>query len=283
MTVTTTPDDWKKKASSYKSMTGGLNVKPITVMLECLNSRFPLASATGILDDGCGPGPIMTRIIDEFGKHLPAECTLACSDFAPAMVDQVQEAKRRFVADEPGSVWGRVRTEVLDCMDLATVGDGEMSHVAAGWSFFNANNPQKALSESLRVLQPGGVLAASSWAETDWLKILRTITKIDPARSPPAIPEDWANAGNLVAQLEIAGFRDVDVYEVPVDIPFRSYASFVDVMMTRVTQMMTASQDLDERQKTLLRELMTEEMKGLCPTEPGVLKAVSLVAVGVKS
>jgi hypothetical protein len=46
--------------------------------------------------------------------------------------------------------------------------------------------------------------------------------------------------------------------------------------------MMTASQDLDERQKTLLRGLMMGEMRGLCPTEPGILKAVSLVAVGVK-
>ncbi|KAI2905916.1 hypothetical protein CBS63078_1112 [Aspergillus niger] len=282
MTVTTTPDDWKKKASSYKSMTGGLNVKPITVMLECLNSRFPLASASGILDDGCGPGPIMTRIIEEFGDHLPAECTLICSDFAPAMVDQVQEAKARFVADQPESVWGRVRTEVLDCMNLATVGDGEMSHVAAGWSFFNASNPQKALSESLRVLHPGGVLAASSWAETDWLKILRTITRIDPARSPPSIPAEWAHAGKLAAQLEIAGFRDVEVHEVAVDIPFRSYASFVDVMMTRVTQMITASQNLDEEQKASLRVLMMDEMRELCPTEPGTLKAVSLVAVGVK-
>jgi hypothetical protein len=53
-------------------------------------------------------------------------------------------------------------------------------------------------------------------------------------------------------------------------------------MMTRVTQMMTAGHDLDERQKTLLRGLMIEEMRGLCPTEPGVLKAVSLVAVGLK-
>ncbi|GIC90509.1 uncharacterized protein Aud_006943 [Aspergillus udagawae] len=106
-------------------------------------------------------------------------------------------------------------------------------------------HPPKSALESLRVLQPGGVLAASSWAETDWLKILRTITKIDPARSPPSIPEDWAKAGNVAAQLEIAGYCDVEVHEVPVDIPFRSYASFVDVMMTRVTQMMTASQVLD--------------------------------------
>jgi SAM-dependent methyltransferase len=86
-------------------------------------------------------------------------------------------------------------------------------------SSFNASTPQKAISESLRVLQPGGVLAASFRTETNWLKILRTITKIDPARSPPSISEDWAKAGNLATQLEIAGFRDVEVHEVPVDIP----------------------------------------------------------------
>ena len=143
------------------------------------------------------------------------------------------------------------------------------------------------------MLQPGGVLAASSWAETDWLKILKTITKIDPARSPPSIPDDWAKAPNLKEQLKTAGYRDVEVYEVPVDIPFRSYESFVDipfrsyesfveVMMTRVTQMMNASQDLSEEQKAELKILMTDEIRSLCPTEPGVLKAVSLVAVGVK-
>lgn len=149
-------------------------------------------------------------------------------------------------------------------------------------SFFNAKSPLKALTEARRVLQPGGVLAASSWAETDWLKILRTITKIDPARSPPSIPDDWAKAPNLKVQLKTAGYRDVEVYEVPVDIPFRSYESFIAVMMTRVTQMMNASQDLSEEQMAKLKILMTEEMRSLCPTEPGVLKAVSLLAVGVK-
>jgi hypothetical protein len=114
-------------------MTGGLNVKPITVMLECLNSRFPLATGTGILDDGCGPGPIMSRIIDEFGSSLPESCTLTCSDFAPAMVEQVEEAKDRKISDDADSLWNRVGTEVLDSMDLHSIDDDSLSHVAAGW------------------------------------------------------------------------------------------------------------------------------------------------------
>lgn len=108
-------------------------MKPISVMLEGLNSRYPLVTATGILDDGCGPGPIMTRILSEFGSHIPSDCKLICSDFAPAMVEQVQEAKMRLVLEDPESIWDRVETDVLDCMSLASVGDGQMSHVAAGW------------------------------------------------------------------------------------------------------------------------------------------------------
>lgn len=132
------------------------------------------------------------------------------------------------------------------------------------------------------MLQPGGVLAASSWAETDWLKIVKAISKIDPSHNPPAIPDEWANATNLKAHLEDAAYRDVEVHEVPVDIPFRTYDSFVEVMLTRVTQMMAASRDLPEEKKAVLRGLMKEEMQNLCPTEPGVLKGLSLVAVGVK-
>jgi hypothetical protein len=52
--------------------------------------------------------------------------------------------------------------------------------------------------------------------------------------------------------------------------------------MTRVTQRMTASQDLDERQKTLLRGLMMEEMRGLCPTEPGFSRPFRWLLLGVK-
>lgn len=126
------------------------------------------------------------------------------------------------------------------------------------------------------------MLAASSWADTDWLKILRVVEKVEPSHSAPSIPEEWATADNLALQLEIAGYRDVEVHEVPVDIPFRSYESFVDVVLTRVTQMMNASRDLSEKQRVLLKSLMIQEMKGLCPNEPGALKAVSLVAVGVK-
>ncbi|KAI1085703.1 S-adenosyl-L-methionine-dependent methyltransferase [Whalleya microplaca] len=282
MAVRTTPEDWKMKADSYQSMTGDLNIKPIGVMLEVLNNRIPFSKATGILDNGCGPGPIMARIIDDYGSSIPQSCDLTCSDFSSGMVDQANNTKKLAIEQSPDSLWNHVKTEVLDAMDLHSIKDNSLSHVAAGWVFFNIKDPQKALAESKRVLQPGGILAASSWAETDWLKILKAISKLNPALKPPSIGEDWGTAPSVKAQFETAGYRDVEVHEVPVDIPFKSYASFVEVMLTRVTQMVAASRGLSEEQRGKLKDLMIDEMRALCPTEPGVLKGVSLVAIGSK-
>lgn len=135
-----TPEDWKKNADKYKGMTGDLNVKPIGVMLECLNSRYPLNKAVGILDDGCGPGPIMARIIDEHGANLPESCTLTCSDFAAGMVEQANKTKETAIAEHGStSLWNKVNTEVLDSMDLKTINDDALSHVAAGWVCCNRN------------------------------------------------------------------------------------------------------------------------------------------------
>ncbi|KAI1759409.1 S-adenosyl-L-methionine-dependent methyltransferase [Hypoxylon sp. FL1150] len=282
MAIRTTAEDWKNKADSYKDMTSDLNVKPIGVMLEGLNARVPFSRTAGVLDDGCGPGPIMARIIEEFGPSIPKSATLVCSDFSSGMVDQANNTKRLAIEANADSLWNQVRTEVLDAMDLKSIEENSLSHVAAGWVFFNVKEPQKALAECKRVLQPGGVLAASSWAETDWLKILKAISKLNPALSPPSIGDDWGKTDNVKAQFVTAGFRDVEVHEVPVDIPFSTYESFVNVMLTRVTQMVAASRGLPEEAKEKLKELMIDEMKELCPTEPGVLKGVSLVALGTK-
>lgn len=130
---TASPEDWKRKAGSYKDMTSTLNVKPIGIMLERLNALLPFSEATGILDNGCGPAPIMARIIDEHGDSLPQTCILICSDFSNGMVEQANNTKRNALEQQRDSPWTHVRIETLDVMDLLSIEDNSLSHVAAGW------------------------------------------------------------------------------------------------------------------------------------------------------
>lgn len=120
-------------AEAYHRMTAETNRGPIGRMLEHANALWPLGEAIGILDDGCGPGPIMARIIDEYGGAVPPSCTLACTDLSDGMVEWVRKRKDEAVRVDRDSVWQRVECFKQDAMDLERVGDESLSHVFAGW------------------------------------------------------------------------------------------------------------------------------------------------------
>ena len=143
-------------------------------------------------------------------------------------------------------------------------------------------SPQKCLSETIRILKPRGVLGVASWAETQWLGIMKPLQQIKPDLKPPAGPKEWATAAGLPEELRKAGFQDVQAHEVAVEIAFESHDVFVDVLLTKMPPLVALTKDFSAAQKAELRGLMVEEIRGLCPTEPGTLKGVALVAVGRK-
>jgi len=83
-------DIWEKLVGSYMKISYGTTLKPIGLMLERATALLPSSKATGILDDGCGPGPIMARIVKDYGLNIPEDCTLLRTDFSEAMLKQVE-------------------------------------------------------------------------------------------------------------------------------------------------------------------------------------------------
>ena len=100
-------------------------------MLERANAFLPFTEATGILDNGCGPGPVMSRVLNDY--QIPESCSLTCSDFSEGMIKQVQGTKEDAVKADAKSPWSRVETVVQDAMDLKSVEDSSKTHVTAGW------------------------------------------------------------------------------------------------------------------------------------------------------
>ncbi|KAI7122025.1 hypothetical protein KC352_g32808, partial [Hortaea werneckii] len=206
-------EDWEQLASGYEKMTYQTSKAPISKMLERAHALVPLSSATGILDNGCGPGPIMSRIIDEYGSGLPDSCSLTCADFSEGMIKQVNLTKDKA---SPTSTWKRVQTKVQNAMDLVDVADDSMSHVFAGWVYFMTPDPQKCLSESKRVLREDGVLSLSSWEDNQWMKIMGDVARVRPDKQLPEIPVEWRSDSGVRDELMKAGFRDVETHRVTV-------------------------------------------------------------------
>lgn len=149
--------------------------------------------------------------------------------------------------------------------------------------FFTTKDPQKCLTECRRVLHPDcGVVAVSSWEETEWLKIMKPLQTISPDIKPPSMRDNWDSAPGLKGELEKAGFRAVEVHRVPTEVAFDSYAGFVEVLLEKMPHVVALTRDFSEEQRESLKGMMMDDMRELCPTEPGVLKGVALVAIGQK-
>ena len=118
-------------AKAYKKLTVDTSRGPIGVILEKANARIPFSDATGVLDNGCGPGPIMTRILTDY--KVPNSTSLTCSDFSEGMIQQVRNTKQESVEADSSSPWTRVETMVQDAMNLENIADASQSHVTAGW------------------------------------------------------------------------------------------------------------------------------------------------------
>ncbi len=118
-------------AKLYKSMAYGTSEKPSAALLKAADTFLPFSEATGILDNGCGPGPIMTRILD--GYKIPQSCQLTCSDFSEGMISQVRQHKEETVKADSNSPWSRVESIVQDATNLKDIADDSQSHVTAGF------------------------------------------------------------------------------------------------------------------------------------------------------
>ena len=268
-------------AKEYKAMSIGPSTTATKVLLERANAALPFSQATAILDNGCGPGPIISKIITTYGAEIPETVPFLAADFSVAMVAQVDASKKEGV-EAGNKVWQRVETKVLNAMDMQGVPDSSHSHITAGWVYFMTPDPQKCLSESLRILQPGGVLALSSWEGNQWMDIMKVIGDVRPDKVLPELPKAWSNVDLLKAELETAGFKDVTSERVAVTMQFENRDSFVDMLVTKMPHMVAMTKDMSAEDVQRLRELSIAKCEEMSSEEPGELHGTVLIAVGKK-
>jgi ubiquinone/menaquinone biosynthesis C-methylase UbiE len=124
-------DQWADLAKIYKSKFSETGEPAQKALLEQANSLLPFTKATGVLDNGCGPAPVMSRLINEY--KLPESCALTCADFSDGMIQEVRKTKDEEVKADSKSPWSRMAIYQNDALDLKDISDGSQSHVTAGF------------------------------------------------------------------------------------------------------------------------------------------------------
>lgn len=161
-----------------------------------------LAAAARVAEVGCGCGGTAL----ELARCAPAGTVIHGYDLSPA---NIEAARAR-------GAGGAVEFHVADAGTMAP--DEPYDHLLSRFGFMFFEDPVPAFRNLTRWLVPGGRLALATWgepSENPWMTSIRAgvAELIELPEGDPAGPGPfrYADPARLVAELEAAGFRDLEV------------------------------------------------------------------------
>jgi len=282
------PDDLTGDGDSWKELADRVSERQkddpevgttLLRMISRLDERLPFATASGVFDNGCGTGGVISHILDAFGSKIPDSATISASDFSKAMLEKTAERKEANIsAGKP--VWDRLQLHSLDAHNLSTIADGSVSHVTGGHVYFLLSNPRQALKETHRILRPGGVLALSSGKGSQHLDALHdAVEVIRPGSNFHLLQEPWASEAGVKGELEACGFVDTEAFPVESEMRYEKHEEFANLLLVMPAMKVALESYTEDEKKRLFVEVV-EALRARNPAEPGTLTGTSIVALG---
>lgn len=246
-----TPENWSKASQGYAK-----HVAPL--MMESFAAEFvehlQLEPSMNVLEVAAGSGALTSTL----AKHAKS---LLASDFSPGMLEILQERMKAEGADN-------VECRVLDgqALDLP---DSHFDRAACCFGLMLFPERDKGFSELRRVVRPGGRVMVSGWAGPDKFEgfalflagLKRAFPDLPPPPKPPPV-FSLADLENFKAEMEQAGFIDVETQYVSRDLELPSFDALWEMMTSGAppVQMILDRIGADGAQllKTKLAEVVTE-------------------------
>jgi SAM-dependent methyltransferase len=242
---------------------------------EWLIAELTLRPGDTVLELGAGPGDTgfaAAVLVGERGR-------LISSDFSPEMVE---------VARRRGAELGleNVDYRVIDAEHIELQADS-VDRVLCQSGYMLMADPATALSETRRVLRPGGRLALSVWGapeQNPWASIGGRLL-LERGHLPPPEPNapgvfSMASAERTLVLLKDAGFTEVRTDEVPVSFAFDDLEAYERWVMDVAGPFAMVVRSLPERER---QELVGKLGQAFAPfgTDRGYeIPGVALTAVG---
>ena len=166
---------------------------------DVLIDAADLESGNQVIETACGSGLITRRIADKVG----AGGAVLATDLSEKMVEALKHNIQ--IAQAP-----IIRAERMDAENL-TVPDDTFDAGICALGLMYTPNPRKAIKELVRVIRPGGTLAATVWGERKHCGWAEVFPIVDAHVASEVCPLFFATGapGSLVSTLESAGVREV--------------------------------------------------------------------------
>jgi SAM-dependent methyltransferase len=221
-----------------------------------------VAAGQRVLDVGCGPGALTTELV----RRLRADL-VAAIDPSETFVAAARERL-------PGVDVRLGSAEQLPFADQTF--DGALAQLVV---HFMAD-PRQGLSEMVRVVRPGGAVAACVWDHAGGQGPLSLFW--DAARELDPEVEDesqlaGAREGDLPRLFHVAGLREIEETALTVSIEYASFDDWWEPFTLGVGPAGSYTAALNTRRQAQLRERCREAL----PAAPFVLRAQAWAARGI--
>jgi SAM-dependent methyltransferase len=205
---------------------------------------------------------------------------LLCTDLSPAML---AAARRRGAERGIANVVYRV----IDAQDIALAADS-VDGVLCRFGFMLMPDTAAALTETHRVLRPGGRLTLAVWGAPQRNPIFSIIAgcliadgHLPPPEPPPAAGIfSMASPQRTTDLLTGAGFDDVHTAEVPVKIALDSIDAYIGLIADTAGPIGLAIQALDRTDRDRLRAKVEGACERFARPDGYVLPGLAVCAVG---
>jgi ubiquinone/menaquinone biosynthesis C-methylase UbiE len=193
---------YREGPESYDRLWAPVIHPPAAAVVDALDLR----AARRIVDVGAGTGTLMPAL----RAAGPAAMLLAL-DLSPPML--ALAARREGCAPV-----------LADAMRLPLAG-GSVDVVLLAYMLFHLPDPAQGLAEAARVLEPGGRLGTTTWAQ-EWPSKAgaaweQALTELGVAEfTPPSVHDGLSSISDLEALLDTAGFDVVRAWLAPVEATF---------------------------------------------------------------
>ncbi len=235
---------------------------------------------------GLKPGMRVLDIASGSGQpaFMAAQCVQAGGNVVATDIssEMVEALRQRAEAEGVDNLEAREAD-----MDDLPFEDESFDAITCRWGYMFSDQPQRAFSESRRVLRPGGVLATATWDGSERVPLgsvlndlLNEIEGKQPRRLLVADRLDTVE--KLESALDGAGFRDVAVEQLSFDFDFPSSQAWWEFMIEMATPVRGRLDALSSEQMAALRSRFEVEAEKLRQGDRIMAPAVCLCAVATK-
>ena len=236
-------ETWGEMAPGWEARREWL-MEETAAVLDWLIARAEPQPGTTVLDLAGGTGDLSFRLAERIGD----EGRVISSDFAPAMVDL-----QRRLGEDRGL--RNVEYRVLDAerMDLSS---NSVDAVVCRFGYMLMADAAAALSETRRVLKPGGPLAFAVWAAPDrnpWAAI-PGMTLVQRGHLPPPEPGApgifaMADPDGIRALVTRAGFGEPEIEAIQFEFHYRDADDFWDSIVRLAGPLARVLNNLDDEER----------------------------------